>query len=120
MELAYQCVGETTRALRPGSRALSWTRVERDPAMAQTITAAAQAGAFGDNVSTLCGTQADLPAEQRFDIALYVDVLEHIENDLGELVAIAERLRAGGRIVVLSPAYPFLSTGRRLCLASPW
>ena len=101
-------IGETTRALRPGSRALSWTCVEPDPAMAETVEAAASAGAFGDGVSTRCGTQADLPAGQHFDTALYVDVLEHIEDDRGELSGVAERLRAGGRIVVLSPAYPFL------------
>ena len=101
-------IGETTRALRPGSHASSWTCVEPDPAMAQTIIAAANTGAFGDNVSTLCGTQADLPSDQRFDVALYVDVLEHIEDDRGELAAIAQRLREGGRIVVLSPAYSFL------------
>ena len=101
-------IGETTRALRPGSRALSWTCVEPDPAMAQAIGTAAQAGQFGEHVTTLCGTLVDLPEGQRFDTALYVDVLEHIEDDLGELVAAAERLRKGGRIVVLSPAYPYL------------
>ena len=101
-------IGETTRALRPGSRARSWTCVEPDPAMARKIEAAAMAGEFGDNASTLCGTQADLPADRHFDTALYVDVLEHIEDDRGELAGVAERLRAGGRIVVLSPAYPFL------------
>lgn len=101
-------IGETTRALRPGSRARSWTCVEPDPAMAETVDAAALDGALGENVSTLCGTQADLPTGQHFDTALYVDVLEHIEDDQGELTEVAERLRAGGRIVVLSPAYPFL------------
>ena len=101
-------IGETTRALRPGSRALSWTCVEPDPAMAQAIAAGARAGEFGESVATLCGTLADLPEGQRFDTALYVDVLEHIEEDRGELVAAAERLRTGGRIVVLSPAYPYL------------
>ena len=101
-------IGETTRALRPGSRALSWTCVEPDPAMALAIAVAATAGEFGENVATLCGTLADLPEGQRFDTALYVDVLEHIEEDRGELAGAAARLRTGGRIVVLSPAYPFL------------
>ena len=101
-------IGETTRALRPGSRASSWTCVEPDPVMAQAVAVAAQAGEFGDNVSALCGTLADLPDGQLFDAALYVDVLEHIEEDRGELAGAAERLRTGGRIVVLSPAYPYL------------
>ena len=76
--------------------------------MALAIAVAATAGEFGENVATLCGTLADLPEGQRFDTALYVDVLEHIEEDRGELAGAAARLRTGGRIVVLSPAYPFL------------
>ena len=101
-------IGETTRALRPGSHARSWTAVEPDPAMADKIAVAARGGEFGENAATLCGTQTDLPDDQRFDTALYVDVLEHIEDDCGELAGVAGRLRSGGRIVVLSPAYPFL------------
>ena len=101
-------MGETTRALRPGSGALSWTCVEPDPQMAQTIAAARQTGEFGKNVATLCGSLADLPAGQLFDVALYVDVLEHIEDDRGELAGAAKKLRPRGRIVVLSPAYPYL------------
>ena len=101
-------IGETTRALRPGSDARSWTCVEPDPAMARSVAAIARSGALGDGVATLCGTQADLPQDRLFDTALYVDVLEHIEDDIGELGGVARRLRAGGRIVVLSPAYPFL------------
>ena len=101
-------IGETTRALRPGSGAQSWTCVEPDPAMAGRIASIAQRGELGDRLTALCGTQADLPEGQLFDTALYVDVLEHIEDDTGELGGVASRLRAGGRIVVLSPAYPFL------------
>lgn len=101
-------IGETTRALRPGSSAQSWTCVEPDPVMARAVAAIARGGALGDGMASLCGTQADLPEGQLFDTALYVDVLEHIEDDLGELGGVARRLRAGGRIVVLSPAYPFL------------
>jgi SAM-dependent methyltransferase len=56
------------------------------------------------------GTLADLDADQKFDTLVYIDVLEHIENDGEELRAAAARLRDGGRIVVLSPAHPWLFT----------
>src|SRR5262249_19659327 len=46
----------------------------------------------------------------RFDAILYIDVLEHIEDDRGELARAAERLNAGGALIVLSPAHPFLYT----------
>lgn len=101
-------VGETTRALRPGSRATRWTCLEPDPGMARTVAAEAASGALGPDVSAVCGTLADIPASPSFDTVLYVDVLEHIFDDRGELDAARVRLRPGGRIVVLAPAYPAL------------
>ena len=53
----------------------------------------------------LLGTVASLPSEDRFDTILYVDVLEHIEDDRGELTGSAARLRPGGHVVVLAPAH---------------
>jgi SAM-dependent methyltransferase len=54
------------------------------------------------------GTVRDLPAETRFDAILYVDVLEHIEDDAGELATAARRLRPGGVLIVLAPAHNWL------------
>ena len=51
---------------------------------------------------------ASLPSEDRFDTILYVDVLEHIEDDRGELAGAAARLRTGGHVVVLAPAHQAL------------
>jgi len=41
---------------------------------------------------------------------IYLDVLEHIEDDREELLRAAEHLAPGGRLAVLSPAYPALYT----------
>ena len=43
-----------------------------------------------------------------FDSILYIDVLEHIEDDRGELSRAAALLRPRGFLVVLSPAHPRL------------
>jgi hypothetical protein len=51
------------------------------------------------------GTVADLPATERFDTIVYLDVLEHIEDDRAEVGAAAARLAPGGRLVVLAPAF---------------
>lgn len=56
------------------------------------------------------GTLGSLDAGQTFDTIIYVDVLEHIENDREELEHAASRLRPGGRIIVLSPAHQRLFT----------
>jgi 2-polyprenyl-3-methyl-5-hydroxy-6-metoxy-1,4-benzoquinol methylase len=47
-------------------------------------------------------------AGQQFDTIIYIDVLEHIENDKEELNRVAEHLRDGGHLIVLSPAHQLL------------
>lgn len=51
-----------------------------------------------------------LDRNKQFDTAIYIDVLEHIEDDKKELELAAELLRSGGRIIVLSPAHQWLFT----------
>ena len=48
-----------------------------------------------------------LPAEAKFDAILYIDVLEHIEDDRAEMARAAARLKPGGALIVLAPAHPF-------------
>jgi SAM-dependent methyltransferase len=56
----------------------------------------------------ICGTVQTLDRDESFDTILYIDVLEHIEDDAGELKLAAARLRPAGRIIVLSPAHQWL------------
>lgn len=48
--------------------------------------------------------------DRRFDTILYVDVLEHIADDRTEVARAADMLSAGGRLIVVAPAYQFLFT----------
>lgn len=53
----------------------------------------------------------DLAAIERcpsYDTILYIDVLEHIEHDQTELLEAAARLRSGGHLIILVPAFMFL------------
>jgi SAM-dependent methyltransferase len=61
-------------------------------------------------VRTLNGTLADLGGEidGRADTVLYVNVLEHIEDDRRELERAREALRPGGHLCVFVPALPWL------------
>ena len=45
---------------------------------------------------------------EQFDTILYIDVLEHIDDDGGELQRAAGHLAPGGHLVVLSPAHRWL------------
>ena len=46
--------------------------------------------------------------EKKFDTILYMDVLEHIENDKKEIDRALEQLNSGGSLIFFVPAYQFL------------
>lgn len=56
------------------------------------------------------GSLSDLRPGGLLDTVLYIDVLEHIADDIAELQRAADMLTAGGYLVVLSPAYQMLYT----------
>ena len=58
----------------------------------------------------LVGYLSDIPAGRLFDSILYIDVLEHIENDRRELEIASRYLRPSGALAVLCPAHNFLFT----------
>ena len=82
-----------------------WTCLEPDAALAARIILPP-----GDRHRPAAGTIDDLPREARFDAILYIDVLEHIEDDRREMALAADRLKPGGALIVLAPAHPFLFT----------
>lgn len=100
-------LGTTTLNLcrRPHRR---WLCLEPDPAMTATLQTKRDAAELPACCEVRAGTLADLPADERFDSIIYIDVLEHIEDDRGELQRAAEHLAPRGRIVVLAPAHQFL------------
>ncbi len=46
--------------------------------------------------------------QSRFDLVAILDVIEHVEQDIARLRAIASMLNPGGRIVLTVPAFNFL------------
>ena len=102
-------IGGSTRVLiDPSTR--RWVCLEPDPALADAITSAIGAGALPPCCEVVVGALDALPAGACFDTVLYIDVLEHIEDDRGELARAARVLKPGGRLVVLSPAHQYLFT----------
>jgi SAM-dependent methyltransferase len=88
----------------------SWLCLEPDGALtAQVPTMLADHPQRGI-VRTRTGFLRDLPAGETFDTILYIDVLEHIEDDHGEMRAALAHLSPRGKIIVLSPAQPGLFT----------
>ncbi len=99
-------LGSATLTLwRPGLE--RWLAVEPDPDLAQRLEARlAPLRAPVPGIHR--GTLASLPEGERFDTALYIDVLEHLPDDVGEVARAARFLEPGGRLIALSPAHPWL------------
>jgi 2-polyprenyl-3-methyl-5-hydroxy-6-metoxy-1,4-benzoquinol methylase len=50
-------------------------------------------------------------ADQSYDMVAILDVLEHVDDDRAALMAIAQRLRPGGTILITAPQYPWMWSG---------
>ncbi|MEQ1946095.1 MAG: methyltransferase domain-containing protein [Bryobacteraceae bacterium] len=93
-------IGANTPIIDRGPRG-RWLRLEPDPLLFSRLP---QTAGYED----MQGTLQDLERRGQFDTILYIDVLEHIEDDRAELQEAAARLRQGGRLIVLAPAHQFL------------
>jgi len=100
-------LGATAAALCAGTEA-GWLCLEPDAGLAARIEDKIRRRELPDNCQVRRGTLRDLPAGERFDTILYIDVLEHIADDRDELRAAAGRLAPGGHLVVLAPAHGWL------------
>lgn len=98
-------IGGTTSAFRDNAQE-SWTALEPDGSLAERLRARVFDARLPVDVRV--GSLASLPENRRFDCILYIDVLEHIEDDAGELRLAGQRLAPSGAIVVLSPAHQAL------------
>jgi len=100
-------IGSTTQVLCDGTQA-SWLCLEPDRRLSEALAQRLAISTLPIAPTVKTGTLADLPADQRFDTLLYIDVLEHIEDDQAELARAAKALKPGGRVIVLCPAHNFL------------
>jgi len=102
-------IGATTRALREGG-VVRWACLEPDASLAGRLSSSLRlpSSESGTITDVIVGTTADLPGDRQYDAVLYIDVLEHIEDDQRELATAAALLRTGGHLVVVSPAHQWL------------
>ncbi len=97
-------IGSNTRFLDPKGGTGPWVCLEPDPKLIGQLVKSLRETESRRAHETVCGTLKSL-ADQQFDTIIYVDVLEHIENDREELNQAASHLRPGGHLIVLSPAH---------------
>jgi SAM-dependent methyltransferase len=92
------------------SSAAEWLCIEPDPLFAGCIERRKVGGDLCPQCKIVNAKLADLPLRANFDTILYVDVIEHIEDDRAEVAEAAARLRRRGYLVILSPAHQWLFT----------
>lgn len=100
-------IGGTTQFLW-NERCESWTCLEPDPALAKELGESIAAEKDKHRCEVKTCLLGDLPEGESYDTILYIDVLEHIEDDEDEVKRAIRRLSEGGSLIVLSPAHQWL------------
>jgi 2-polyprenyl-3-methyl-5-hydroxy-6-metoxy-1,4-benzoquinol methylase len=83
-----------------------WTCLEPDPKLATFIKEKLSTGRLPNNCKVFTGTIDDIRDD--FNTILYIDVIEHIENDRKELERAYQKLKYGGYLVILVPAFQIM------------
>ncbi|MBN8676264.1 MAG: class I SAM-dependent methyltransferase [Chitinophagales bacterium] len=100
-------IGGTTLLLNKGN-ADNWLLLEPDETMWQTLQQKINDNILPSNCRAVQGTLNSVDKNEKFDCIIYIDVLEHIENDAAELKKATDLLVQGGYLIILSPAFQFL------------
>ena len=100
-------IGTVSRSLiREGIE--SWTSMEPDPTLFKQLKSELDYEISKGLAFVICGTLKDLPINNQFDAILYIDVIEHIEDDKGEIINCLKCLKDDGRLIILVPAHQLL------------
>jgi SAM-dependent methyltransferase len=103
-------IGATTAFLNDGTVS-KWFLLEPDELMAKDLKEKIKRHEFPINCEVIRGTLEQVLHGDKFDTIIYVDVLEHIEDDANEVKKASGLLNENGHLIILSPAFP--------CLFSP-
>ena len=100
-------IGATTALLNQGT-ASKWILLEPDEVLARALSERIDRHEFPENCEVLVGTLAQLSHVNKIDTIIYIDVLEHIEDDINEMKRASGLLNENGHLIILSPAFPSL------------
>jgi SAM-dependent methyltransferase len=100
-------IGGTTIMICDGSQK-KWICLEPDPQLYARLEEKIKDKQLPVCCESLKGTTADLPKSEKFSAIMYIDVIEHIEDDGEELSRAVTLLEEKGFLIVLVPAHQFL------------
>ncbi len=101
-------IGSNTLVLAASPAISHFTCLEPDVQLATQLEARLAQAPWSGKITVGKTTIQALDPACKFDTILYLDVLEHIPDDQLEIHTAGQHLNAGGRLIVLSPAFPFL------------
>ena len=98
-------LGSNTMLLNNHSKVTSITCLEPDKKLfAQLKEKSAQLS----KVKSVINSTIQFIEEEKYDVIIYIDVLEHIDDVMSEVVAMKRCLSEDGKIIILVPAYQYL------------
>ena len=100
-------IGETTHSLCDGTQK-SWVCIEPDAQLTKEMKIKRENGYLPSFIEIITGTLNEMDSNRKFDTIIYIDVIEHIENDVEELKKAAHFLKPNGHIIILVPAHNYL------------
>lgn len=100
-------IGETTYSLCDGTQN-SWVCVEPDVQLTKELKIKKENGYLPSFIEIITGTLDGMDSSRKFDAIIYIDVIEHIENDSEELKKAAYFLKPNGHLIILVPAHNYL------------
>lgn len=103
-------IGGTTKVLCDPKRQTRWLCLEPDEALVGQIEKQIADGSLPPICEARAESSAELGADETFDSIIYIDVLEHIEDDRAEMLTISKHLKKDGFLIVLCPAHQKLYT----------
>ncbi len=98
-------LGGTTTFLQ-NEKCKSWICLEPDNDLSKIIEEKINKGIIPNFTTVVNGTIENI--EERKDTIIYIDVIEHIENDKHELESAMNLLNKNGNLLIIVPAYNFL------------
>ena len=102
-------LGGTTQYLFDAKTIARWTCLEPDRTLAEGIRHKIKLGLIPNNCKIVENTLGNFDnTEGGYDSIIYIDVIEHIENDKAELAQTLPFLKKGGHLIILVPAHQFL------------
>lgn len=99
-------VGSTTNTLY-NDTIESWTSIEPNIELFNQLKINQSSGLLPKKIKIKNCYLAE-SGQEKFNTIIYIDVLEHIENDAQEIEVASNKIDIDGKIIVLCPAYMFL------------